>query len=211
VPGVLRRWSLAGLAVHAVAVAGGACGSETGVPHPDPLPDVTRMRSSGLMVDRPGAILLVGLAGAVAGQGTVTVETLGASVSAPSTSQGSFIFPAIATRAGELLAIRYQSSPAALKKVATIGIQSSRPPGPIPGVPPVTDLGGGRVRVQGRSIVEGPGIPILGVNGRSGEVVTTMTTTGGDFALELGAATGDTLELYHDEDPLGPAWMLTIP
>ncbi len=169
------------------------------------------MRSSALMPDTTGTVAVIGLPGAVGGKGTVTIETLGKTFSGASTESGSFTLD-VTSRAHEQLAIRFQASDPAFKPVAETSIRVPKPPGPIPGVPPITALGGGKVRIQGRSAnVTGVGALVFAVDERTGEVATGATQTGGDFTIELTAATGDTLDVYDDADPIGGSWPLTAP
>jgi hypothetical protein len=186
-----------------------ACGNETGVPHPDPLPDVARSRASALFPGVTGQVLVVGLPGCVAGAGEVTIETLGTSFKTAATSSGSFVLE-VTSRAGELLALRYRTSEPATKKVETSGIKTVPPPEPIAGVPPLTALGGGRFRVEGRSRAT-TAASLFATNARTGEVATAASDASGRFALELGAVTGDSLEIYDDLDPIGIPWNLLVP
>ncbi len=198
-----RRWRwLLGLLLAA------GCGNETGIPHPDPLPDVARARASALFPNLTADVLLVGLPGCVGGEGEVTIESLGATVKTGATATGSFV-ATIRSRAGELLAIRYRASEPALKKVGTAGVKVQPPPEPIPGVPPLTDLGDGRFRVEGRTRVTGGSV--FALNARTGGVATAASDATGRFLLELAATSGDTLSVYDDQEPIETSWNLTVP
>jgi hypothetical protein len=185
-----------------------ACGNETGVPHPDPLPDVAKARASALFPNLTADVRLVGLPGCVGGAGEVTIESLGALVTASATPEGSFV-ATVRSRAGELLAIRYRRSEPALKKVGTAGIKVQPPPEPIAGVPPLTDLGDGRYRVEGRTRSNGG--DVFALNARTGGVATAISDATGRFQLELAATSGDTLSVYDDLDPIEISWDLAIP
>lgn len=185
-----------------------ACGNEAGVPHPDPLPDVARARASALFPNLTADVLLVGLPGCVAGAGEVSIESLGALVKTSATPEGSFV-ATVRSRAGELLSLRYRSSEPAQKKVGTAGIKVQPPPEPIAGVPPLTDLGDGRFRIEGRTRATGGAV--FAVNARMGGVATATSDGTGRFQLELAATSGDTLSVYDDQDPIEISWDLAIP
>jgi len=203
-----------GLALFLGAITLVACGNEAGPPHPDPLPDVTRARASALLKPplgpETGAVTLIGLPGCVGGMGTVTIESLGATYTATSSAQGSFKALGIVSKVGENLAIRYGTSDAVLKAVREVGVMAPRPPEPIPGAPPITSLGGGRVRVQGHTTA-GANMTVFGINERTSEVAFATSDASGNFQLELVASSGDMLSIYDDDDPLGGAWQLTAP
>jgi hypothetical protein len=203
---VLRRRRATAVVLLCLA----SCSDETGVPHPDPIPDPARIRLTGLPeLATTGKVDVVGLKGSVAGAGTVTLESAVTRVEAASTKEGSFAAD-IEAKPDEMLRIRYEESDPVEKRVIKQGISVPRPPEPIAGVPPITSLGGGKVRVEGKSHA-GANQLVIGANFTTGHIGTSTTATDGSFRLELEASTGDSLQIHDDDDPLGPAWSLTVP
>jgi hypothetical protein len=185
-----------------------ACGDGAGVPQPIPIPG--QLRSMSAPLTTPTEIDVVGLPGAVAGAGQVLVTDVGGGVTkASSTAAGSFTL-SLKARGGDVLQVRYEDSDAAALTVPKQGIMAPLPPGPITGVPPVTALSGGRVRVRGLS--NGAGTQIVAVNATSGDAATAKAAGDKRFSLELTAAKGDALRVYEEvSGALGTAWSLTVP
>jgi hypothetical protein len=204
-----HRCPLLAVLVLVVAPGGLGCGSDAGVPHPDPLPIVARVRATALFQGTSGPVAVVGIPGAVGGAGAVSIVTLSQTFTATSTEKGSFAL-SVNSQAGAQLAIRYRSSDAALKDVAAKGVMAPLPPGPIAGVPPITALGGGRIRVDGRTQA-GANMPIIIVNLRTGDVTQATSGAVGDFSAPLDGVTGDSLDVYDDIEPLASAWSLIVP
>lgn len=208
--GSLRIPLLALALLTRAAVCG--CGNEEGIPHPDPLPDVTRLRASALMSfpeDQTGEVTLLGLPGCVAGAGQIIVESLGKTYTARSTASGTFALT-LTGQANGRIAVRFESSAAVYKTIVGEGAGGPIPPGAVSGTPPLTDLGNGAYRVQGGSSAP-VGNGIICVNTRSGEIALGTVGTGNLFQVDIAAVSGDSLKVYDDEDPLGATWTLTVP
>jgi len=184
------------------------CGDATGLPQPDPVPKVSLIRTSR---SRGGMVEVVGLPESVAGAGTVTIESAASQVSAPSGSAGSFTL-AIAANPDEQLKVRYNASASATVQVPPIPPPSVPvPPGPIAGVPPVSDAGGGRVLVRGQTSKPAPS-NILGTNPTLGEVVLATPAADRTFSVEIRATSGQGLRVFDDTGgPLEEPWLLVVP
>ncbi len=101
----MRRWSFP-LILFPLC----ACGPETGIPQPDPIPFATSIRTTGAESDvTPESVDVVGLPGAVVGPGRVTVQSRSRQVTVEASASGSF-FAAVTALAGELLQVRYEAS-----------------------------------------------------------------------------------------------------
>ena len=190
-------------------------GGQTGVPTPDPIPGpplLSALRASGLGADSSGPVIVAGLPGSVDGPGQVIIEGILEKVTVPSVSSGSFA-GTLQARVDEELSLRFAlgdrtSDPVRLK-VQRQGITSPLPPGPSPGVEPITPLGGQRVLIRGQAV--SGAMSLLGINLGRGEVVTGTSAADQTFQLEIGAASGDLLRVYYDETPLETYWELQVP
>jgi hypothetical protein len=184
---------------------------ETGIPQPFPLPkpNTQLLRSSG--VTDPGVttpVQVAGLPGVVPKAGKITIENQGKTVEVQATESGSF-FATVDAKAKDVLDVRYETSEPAQIEVPLLGIQTPKPPGPAPGVPPLEGPTGGVVTVRG---LGNTGVDIFVVNLGSGEIGTGQTAgTDGAFELKVKAQKGDTLRVYEDLKTLLGFWELKVP
>jgi hypothetical protein len=196
-------------------ILAGCGGGQTGVPTPDPIPGpplVSALRASGLMVDTSGAVLVAGLPGAVGGQGQVIIQSSLDQVTVTSASSGSFA-GTLQARAKEELSLRFavgdRTSESVPLEVQPLAIQTPPPPGPISGVPPLTQLGGEQVLIRGQAV--SGAMALLGINLDRGQVVTGVSAADQTFQLQIAAGSGDHLRVYYDAAPLTTYWELQVP
>jgi hypothetical protein len=83
------------------------------------------------------------------------------------------------------------------------------PPGPIPGVAPLSGPPSGPVTITGQA---SPEQPVIAVNLNNSSVATAEPApSGGRFSVQLAATSGDVLRVYEDTSPLTSFWELTVP
>jgi len=189
----------------------GGCGDQSGTPQPFPLPrpNVQLLRASGAPDSGTSTpVEVVGLPATVPRAGTVTLENRGQIATVQATGAGSFV-ARVPARPDDQIAIRFETSEPALLRVIKISVQSPPPPGPIPGVPPVSGPAGGLLTVQGRG---SPGMDVFVVNMDTGDAAVGRTApTDGAFTLQVVGAASHTLRVYEDRTPLSGYWELKVP
>ena len=150
------------------------------------------------------------LAGAVAGPGVVIIEQPSGASQVQATTTGSF-FATVKTQLGANLAIRFESSDPIVKQVQLVSGPVQVAPGPISGVPPITVVAPGRVRIQGQTTL--PDSPVVAANTANGDVVAAQSGSNNRLTLEISASTGDRLFVYNDDTqfPLSEPWELIAP
>ena len=184
-----------------------ACGDQTGTPQPLPIPCPQLMRLGAAPAEVAIEVDLVGLSGAVAGAGSLVAVNGTQSQQTRSSAAGSF-YLALSARGGDVLQVRFGDSEPALIEVPVMTAMVPRPPTPIDGVAPVTPRGGARVLVQGQLAAAGRA---LVANASTGAVALVDSDGNGRFAVELGASSGESLRIYEERVPLGPAWLVMVP
>ncbi len=191
------------LTVLAILTLAG-CGGQESSPVPQPVPFFMRKSTPGSDQTKT---LVVGLAGAVAGQGRVHLRDLdsAAEASAPSSSVGTFGAVLMAPF-GARLEARFEREGALSEPVAL----SQHMRGPHPEL--VATLGPNDVvsapDAQGQVTVsndDGPGLPprvqatpesdVVVSDATSGAVATTRTDAAGLFTVKLPAAKGDVIQV----------------
>jgi hypothetical protein len=183
-----------------------------GIPQPEPLPLIGKLRHSVLNSNQLQPIILLGLDGACAGAGTVQVKSQSDTFTTEATMSGSFVLK-LQARGGETLEVRYKQSLPALYTATpfTCSIEGCSPtpsPHEKSGIPPITIAENGMTIVRGET---GSAIPVIGANLRSGNVSTVISKTDGSFELHIQAQFGDILNIYTDGVPLSEAWELNVP
>jgi hypothetical protein len=203
--------ALAGLGVVVVLLGCGDGDGQTGVPQPEPL--ALKMRNGPMDEESPPReVVLVGLPGAVAGAGEVTVETKQGTRSTASTAVGSFALKIVAGP-DETVSVRHDGSDATPYSVVAVtcpvtGCAPRPAPGPRTGVTPISAPVAGETTIRGE--VASPA-DIVAVNLRSGDVATSAPETDGGFQVELVARSGDPVEVFSDGKPMSSSWKLTVP
>jgi len=181
-----------------------------GVPWPDPIPHVVdiRIQLAGVI---SGPLMIIGLPGAVADVGIVTVELRNYQATTYSTAEGSFVANLPEGKAGEKITIRYRDSNPAYYLIPYKSKEVSYPQ-PIDDVPPIIPWSEDNVLVQGQSFGN-PGDSILGINVDTGDVIVTSLQEDLAFQFVIPAYSGNTILVYDDESSsrLGTAWELMAP
>jgi hypothetical protein len=165
------------------------------------------IKSTGVAPSKEEVIDVIGLPGAVAGKGTVTIKGALGEVTATSTDGGSFV-ASIKAKADEKLAIRYKASEPAKITVPLLGVTAPPKEDLFMSGVPITVPVGGTTTVSG---IAGVGAKVLGVNMQSGSTATTQTDNTGRFSYKIDASTGDEIRTYQIDDPLSPPWIQTVP
>jgi hypothetical protein len=196
------------LLLLAVLLAGQGC---VGAPDPMPIPapSIQFVRASNAPPEGgEGPVHVVGLPGAVARSGLVTVTRGTQKFEAHSTAAGTFSVMIVAQRGDELrfrLDASEESAPYAVQAITSL---FGPVPYPIPGVPPVSSPVGGVVTVRGQS---GANVGIVAVNMDTGDATSTTTGADGTFTLQIPGEAGQSLRIYDDGVPLGDPWELIVP
>jgi hypothetical protein len=169
-----------------------------GIPVPNPLPvapDSTLIRFTAL---GPGmdTVDIVGLLGAVAGGGEVTLVSSRGTVQTRSTEGGSFV-ASVEVSGEETISVRFETS--AWTSIS-VEREHPRPLGPPP------DIGGAKVvSVDGLAsfdIVVPPGSAIVVANPSNGAVVAEVAPEEGSLTVRIAAESGDRVRVYVDRPPL---------
>lgn len=182
----------------------------TGEPHPFPLPDISLIRTGGVLKGPPpGLVDVIGLSGAVAGPGLVIIENEENKTTATATAAGSFATK-VELKTELVINIRYQDSQSVAVTIPENGITNSLPPKPIPNIAPITASANGTIIIRGQTEADG-GTIIIAANFNSGDTATTTSLTDSTFQLEITAQSGDSIQVYDDSVPLGPSWELIVP
>jgi len=185
-----------------VALIGGC----EGIPQPDPIPIATLIRTTGAMPTIT-SVDVVGLPGAVAGVGRVTVSSPHQTITVDASASGSFALIVDAAE-NDLLQVRFESSEAAVVTVPLLPIMTAPQPDPLHVGSPITAPVSGVSTIFGQGIVQAS---ILAVNFRTAATNTTVADAAGRFSLTIPAEAGDEVRVYIESDPLSSAWVLTVP
>lgn len=199
---------------------GGCTGLPQPIPIPHPTPDVSFLRSEGVLAQSVGETLIVGLPGAVNGAGRIIVESHVGEFEAMATEGGSFGL-VLTARSEETVFLRFEDSEV-VKFIIPLIKTTIPPPGsppdpippePIPDVSPITPSGEDRVMVVGHVTAESS---VIGINLDTGDVAETTSGSdlgsgAGEFRLEIFAKSGHRLNIYQDLSPLVDPWELVVP
>jgi hypothetical protein len=188
------------------------CGDTTGAPQPVPIPGLIRTTATDLK--ELGAVVVLGLPGAVPGPGAITAEVEGdpsRSKQVRASASGSFRLGLLA-HASEALMLRFEGGADGTRVLipAVPAIVPLQMAGPLVGVPPISRISPDQVRIRGQQL-GGDASRTLAVNLGTGEVRVGAVASDGSFQIELAAAPGQTIEVYADHSPLEAAWVLTAP
>ena len=194
-------------ALLCVAVATFGCNA---IPQPVPIPvapDQALLRVEG-GAESPAPLVMIGLPGSVSGAGVVTIDGR-ALVHSESNEDGAFV-AVVEAATGDTLSLRFGGSePTKLEVVAEAFVIQTLPPQLETGTSLEPDARG-LVHLAVRS--SGSLAGIIAVNRRTGEVVVAPEKNAeGAYEATLAATQGDTLTIYANIHPLGPALELQVP
>ena len=183
------------------------CGDQGGIPQPDPIPMPSLIKSTGVAANKEELIDVIGLPGAVAGPGEVTIKGVLGQVRATSTNGGSFV-ASIKARPDEKLEIRYKSSEPAKITVPLTGVTAAPKEDLFHTGVPITTPVNGETTVTG---IAGVQAQVLGVNMQTAATATAQTDNTGRFSYKIAASVGDEIRTYQLDDPLSPPWIQIVP
>ena len=194
-------WRMAACLMGALLVL--SCGDGVSTPVPQPVPGQIRISSPALTKAAP--VLVLGLAGAVAGAGKVHVKDLesGALVTGSSNGAGSFSV-VISVNRDHRLEARFENADGISGAVSLALRGLSYGPGlgtPQPGVVSKPDAQG-QVKVSNDGGAGKPllmsataNVNVLISNAATAQVVTTQTDKDGRFSQTLSGARGDSIQI----------------
>lgn len=182
-----------------------ACDPQSSSPVPQPVPDLVRWSTPELTQTE---LLLVGLTGAVSGEGKVHVEdrTAGAKVVVGSSVTGTFSAVLAAAKDADLV-LRFEtvegiSDPVSLRKERVLGPPPALAPADYQAQVVTAPDAQGQVSVsndagpgQPPHIAATPDVTVIVTNGTTGEVVSSTTSAAGLFSVTLGGAKGDLIHI----------------
>lgn len=183
------------------------CGDQAGIPQPDPIPIASAIRTTGVMPGAKEEIDVLGLPGAVAGAGQVTVTGQLETVTASSTAAGSFVLT-IKAQLDEQLQIRYRSSEAVEVQVLMMPITSTPGPDPFHTGAPITAPVNGETTITGLATV---GAQVVAVNYNTGDTGSATADAAGKFEVKVKASTGDEIRTYSLGEPMTEPWIQIVP
>ncbi len=200
---------------------GGCTGLPQPIPIPHPTPDVSFLRSEGLVEQSVGETLIVGLPGVVNGAGRIIVESHVGEFDAMATEAGTFGL-LLEARSEETVFLRFEDSEVVEFIIPLLkepfpsppgSPPTPIPPGPLPEVPAITPLGEDRVTVVGLITAEST---VIGINLDTGDVAETTSgrdlgSGTGEFRLDIVGQSGHRLNIYQDLSPLVDPWELVVP
>jgi hypothetical protein len=201
--GHMARYVVALLALF----VGAGCGDQTGIPQPDPIPIASAIRTTGVMPGAKEEIDVVGLPGAVAGAGQVTVTGQLETITASSTPAGSFVLT-IKAQLDEQLQIRYRSSEAVQVQVYMMPITSAPQPDPFHTGEPITKPVNGETTITGLATA---GAQIVAVNYNTGDTGSATADAAAKFEVKVKASTGDEIRTYSLGEPMTEPWIQIVP
>lgn len=205
-----------GCVIVAITLLGSGCGGDASVPQPVPVPKISLIRRSSPETDQI-ATLVVGLPGAVVGEGQVEIvdRLAGGAATAPAGTTGSFAALVPTSSQGTQLEARFVTAAGASPYIS-LDLRSGSTFGPRLG--PANALGGpvsppdanGLVTVTNyddtnkiKFIDATPDVEVLISNGSSGDVVLGTTDAQGVFSVQLPAQVGDPVHIVLSDEAAG--------